>query len=201
VRSSDLALRELANRQGGYFTARQAEEIGFVRNHHSYHVSTGKWIREARGIYRLVGVPVVNPAIAELHLWLLWTMGRKADTPRGVLAYETALSVFGLSDLMINKIHMAVPKDFRPSIVPKAIVLHHEDRNESDIVELNGLRVVRPFCAVLDLLREDRVSTEHIERGFKDGIRNGTITIPEVKKAKISPEERRLVDTWMKESA
>lgn len=199
--NAELALRELSNNQGGYFTARQAEKLGFVRNHHAYHVSTGKWLREARGIYRLAAVRVDNPAKAELHLWLLWTMGRTADVPRGALAYETALSVFDLSDLMINKIHLSVPKDFRPSVVPKEIVLHREDRDESEITGLDGLRVVRPFHAVMDLLREGRVSVEHIERGFKDGIRRGVITIPEVKKAKLSPDERRLVGAWMKESA
>jgi predicted transcriptional regulator of viral defense system len=199
--NTELALRELANNQGGYFTARQAETLGFVRNHHAYHVSTGKWVREARGIYRLAGVRVDNPAMAELHLWLLWTVGRKADAPRGALAYETALSVFDLSDLIINKIHLSVPKDFRPAIVPKAVVLHREDRDASEITGLDGLRVVRPFRAVIDLLREGRVSVEHIERGFKDGIRKGVITIPEVKKAKLSPDERRLVSAWMKEAA
>jgi len=102
---------------------------------------------------------------------------------------------------MINKVHLTVPKGFRPSVVSKTLVLHHEDRDTSEITGLDGLRVVRPFRAVLDLLREGRVSVEHIERGFKDGVRKGVITIPEVKKAKISPEERRLVSAWIKEAA
>ena len=40
VRSSELELRELANKQGGYFTARQAVELGFVRNHSERSVRT-----------------------------------------------------------------------------------------------------------------------------------------------------------------
>jgi len=201
VKNTELDLRELANTQGGYFTARQAEGLGFVRNHHSYHVSTGKWTREAHGIFRLAGVPSANPAIDELHRWLLWTMGRKANAPRGAIAYETALVVYGLSDLMLNKVHLTVPKDFRPSVVPKAVVLHHENRDETEITEREGLRVVRPFLAVLDLIREGRVSSEHIERGFKDGISKGIITITEVKKSKLPPNERKLINAWLKEAA
>jgi predicted transcriptional regulator of viral defense system len=201
ARNAELELRELANKQGGYFTARQAEGLGFVRNHHSYHVSTGKWTREAHGIFRLAGVPTANPAIDELHCWLLWTMGRKANAPRGAIAYETALVVHGLSDLMLNKVHLTVPKDFRPSVIPKSVVLHHENREDTEISEREGLRVVRPFLAVLDLIREGRVSVEHIERGFKDGISKGIITISEVKTAKLPPNERQLIDVWLKEAA
>jgi predicted transcriptional regulator of viral defense system len=198
--SAERELRELANNQGGYFTARQAVGLGFVRNHHSYHVSTGKWTRAAHGIFRLSGVPTTNPALDELHCWLLWTMGRKANTPRGAIAYETALVLHGLSDLMLNKVHLTVPKDFRPSVIPKAVVLHHENRNEADLSEREGLRVVRPFLAVLDLIREGRVSVEHIERGFKDGISKGVITIAEAKNANLPPNERQMIDVWIKEA-
>lgn len=201
TKSAELDLRELANRQGGYFTARQAERLGFVRNHHSYHVSTGNWTREAHGIYRLSGVPSVNPAIEELHRWILWTMGRKADVPRGAIAFETALIVYGLSDLTLNKVHLTVTKEFRPSVIPKTVILHREERGENDITERDGLRVTRPFVAVLDLLREGRVSIEHIERGFKDGISKGVITGSEVKNAKLQSHEQHLLNAWLREAA
>ena len=200
VMSRELELRELANRQGGYFTARQAEGLGFVRNHHSYNVSSGKWMREAHGIYRLAGVPVANPAIAELHRWLLWTVGRKADSPRGAIAYESSLVVHGLSDLMLNKVHLAVPKDFRPSDIPKMVVIHHENRDQAEITEWEGIQVVRPFQSVLDLMREGRISAEHIERGFKDGIKKGIITITEVEETKLPPRERKVINLWLKEA-
>ena len=50
-------LFELANDQQGLFTAKQAEQVGFVSNNHSYHVKTGNWIREGRGLYRLAHFP------------------------------------------------------------------------------------------------------------------------------------------------
>jgi len=62
-----------------------------------------------------------------------------------------------------------------------------------------GLRVVRPLITILDLMREGRASPEHIERGFKDGIRKGIITVAEIKKMKLPPDEQRQINFWLKE--
>jgi hypothetical protein len=80
------------------------------------------------------------------------------------------------------------------------VVLHRENRDGGEITERDGLRVVRPYLVVLDLLREGRISTEHIERGFKDGIIKGVITTSEVKKARLLPNEQHLINAWLKEA-
>ena len=57
----DLSARENLYRcvvgQQGMFTTKQAEEAGYKRNNHPYHVRKGNWIREMRGIYRLPMFP------------------------------------------------------------------------------------------------------------------------------------------------
>jgi hypothetical protein len=194
------ALRELANQQGGYFTSRQAEALGFARNNHPRQVASGAWTREMHGIYRLHGVPTTNPVLAELHAWVLWTMGRKSPQPRGAIAYETALSVYDLSDLMIHRVHLWVPPDFRASVVPKGVVLHRHARVASDITGRDGLRVVRPMPTLLDLLREGRVSREHIERGLRDGLRSGEITRVELQQLPHLLPEAQLLRRWALES-
>ena len=196
---NSLRLREMANHQGGYFTTRQAATVGFKPQNATYYLSTGEWTREAHGIYRLAGVPSTNAAKDELHLWLLWTIGRKAEKPRGALAYETSLTVFNLSDLIPSKIHIAVSRNFKVSKIPKSLVLHHEDRPPSDIIEHEGLRVIRPMVTILDLLRENRISPEHIEQAFKDGLRNGVIPLSEIDHADFKPNERKLICAWIKE--
>jgi hypothetical protein len=45
-------LYQLAESQGGYFTAKQAVGLGYTSNKRIYHVRAGNWIREHRGIYR-----------------------------------------------------------------------------------------------------------------------------------------------------
>ena len=152
----------------------------------------------AHGIYRLHGVVIPDPAIAELHRWLLWTIGRKGSVPRGALAYETALAVFDLSDLIIHFVHISVPRVFRVSVIPPGIVLHHEDRDDTELTERDGLRTVRPLTTIVDHLREGRVSREHIERGFKDGIASGVITRADVQRYDFKPEEHRLIHGWLR---
>ncbi len=62
-------LYELATAQGGFFTARQALAAGYRDNVHSYHVRSGNWIREARGVYRLNRYPLHSRP--DLMVWQL----------------------------------------------------------------------------------------------------------------------------------
>jgi hypothetical protein len=191
------ALLALAHRQGGYFTAAQARILGYVKNHHGHHLKSGAWQREGHGLYRLTAVPQLNPAMAELHLWLLWTMRRESEGPQGALACETALVVQGLSDLMLDDIHLWVPPAFRASVVPKGLVLHRRARPAQELTIHEGLRVVRPLPTLLELLDEGRVSEEHIERGLFDGIQQGSITRTELAQAVVEHAGGRRLYDWL----
>jgi hypothetical protein len=87
-------LFESAQHQGGFFTARQARDAGFGDNVHSYHVRSGNWIREHRGVYRLAQFPL--PARPDLMIWQLWSRNRQ-DQPQGVFSHATALTLHELS--------------------------------------------------------------------------------------------------------
>jgi hypothetical protein len=50
-KDSEARLFAVAETQGGFFTAKQAEDEGFDRTHHAYHARTGNWVREHRGVY------------------------------------------------------------------------------------------------------------------------------------------------------
>jgi hypothetical protein len=184
-------------RQGGYFTARQAQALGYVRNNHGHHVATGAWLREAHGLFRLADVPQPDPALAELHLWLLWTMGRNDSEPPGALAQETAMVVYGMSDLMLDKVHLWVPFKFRRSVLPAVVVLHRGPREANDIEVRGGLRVVRPLPTLIDLLRDNRVSREHIEKGMHDALARGVLAEAEITQlAGLSPETQ-ILNRWI----
>lgn len=103
---SQVGLFAVAEAQGGFFTAKQAETAGFDRTNHAYHVRSGKWAREYRGIYRLKQYPLAPES--DLILLSLWSRGRD-DEPQGVYSHETALRIFDLSDNMPAKLHMTVP--------------------------------------------------------------------------------------------
>src|SRR5260370_4381529 len=118
-------LYEIAQSQQGFFTTKQATRTGFAEKTHTYHVKVGNWIREHRGIYRLAEFPTAERP--DLMLLYLWSQNRQ-EGPEGAYSHATALSLYELSDIMPSKLHMPVPKHFRPnSRIPGVLVLHRHD--------------------------------------------------------------------------
>ena len=87
-RSTQAARRELsdlAQTQGGYFTAKQATKAGYGRRHLDYHVKVGNFERVDRGLYRL---PTVPPSVHDDLIRLsLWSRGRD-DQPQAASRQE-----------------------------------------------------------------------------------------------------------------
>jgi hypothetical protein len=73
-------LYETAEAQEGYFTYRQAIECGYSSPTHVYHIGTGAWIRECRGIFRLARFP--SAPDGHYALWTLWSCNRDGE-PQG----------------------------------------------------------------------------------------------------------------------
>ena len=191
-------LLSMAASQCGLFTSAQANALGISRPQQKRYADSGEWTRQAHGIYRITAFPDNDPERSQYHHWMLWSIGRDGKQA-GTFSYETVLAIFHLSDLIPAKIHISVPKKFCRSVVPKTPNLHYEDREPTDCIQHEGLRVVRPLKAIVDMIREERVSGEHIERGFKDSIRKGLITEISIGRENLSPREHRLFQTWVKE--
>jgi len=170
----------IADRQQGFFTSQQAIQAGFQDAVHPYHVKQGHWEREMRGVYRLARYPQSDSA--HYVILSLWSRDRKG-VPQGVLSYETALSIYNLSDVNPSKIHLSVPKGFRrQACIPKVLVLHYGPRYDgSDIQERRGFRVSRPARTVRDLFSLGSANPEIIEQALRDGYKTGRITVKELK--------------------
>jgi predicted transcriptional regulator of viral defense system len=174
---SQVRLFAFAEAQGGFFTAKQAEAAGFDRTNHAYHVRSGKWTREYRGIYRLKQYPL--PPDSDLILWSLWSRGRD-DKPQGVYSHETALRIFDLSDNMPAKLHMTVPSKFRRGAeIPAILILHHTNLAPADVEEREGFRVTRPMRTILDLLAAGGLSQDLLKQAFEEAKTRGAITARE----------------------
>ena len=105
-KSAEQRLFQTASEQQGYFTTSQAIKAGFQDATHPYHLKNGDWIREWRGIYRISRYPRTDDG--QYVLWSLWARNRK-ELWQGVYSHQTALSLFELSDVMPEKLHMTVP--------------------------------------------------------------------------------------------
>ena len=167
-------LYEIAQSQQGFFTTKQVTRAGFAEKAHAYHVRVGNWIREHRGVYRLADFPTAERP--DLMLWYLWSRNRQ-EVPEGTYSHDTALSLHELSDIMPSKLHMTVPKHFRRnSRIPEVLILHRADLNESDIEQMQGVRVTRPLRTVLDLLQTGHVDRNLIQQAIDEAMRRGLIT-------------------------
>ncbi len=151
--TSSLALKvrlaEMAARQGGFFTAKQAVACGYQDAVHAYHVRNGDWLKFYRGIYRLAAQP--RPAWPELIGWSLWSRNR-AGEPQGVFCRRTALAVHGLWEEPEPLIEMAVGPEFRKNCpTPPELQIVRMDLRAEEIEQRHGFRVTTLERTLRDL--------------------------------------------------
>lgn len=99
-------LWEIAAPQHGFVTAQQAVEIGIGKETLKKLVQRGTLERVAFGVYRFPKYPV-----AEADAYMLAVLWTRA--PEAALSHETALDVYGISDVNPNRIHVTVAKSRR----------------------------------------------------------------------------------------
>lgn len=159
-------LFQLAVGQGGYFSAAQAKEVGYSYQAQAYHVGAGNWIRIDRGLFRLTEwVPDLHD---DLIRWTLWSRGR------AVVSHETALAVHGVGEFESAKIHLTVPPGF--SMRDPAVVLHHADLPEVDVVESNGFSLTTATRTLIDTaaLGPDE---DQLARAIEEAREGGLVTL------------------------
>lgn len=171
-------LFEIADRQQGFFTAKQAEESSYARSNFHLRLSSGEWAQEGRGIYRLARYPVTD--LPELVLWSLWSRNLK-DVPKGAWSHETALDIHELSDVMPSKMYMTVPRGFRRRIeIPKVLCLHYANLEGSELEERQGYRVTTPLRTLCDVFAADTVADNFLTQAGHQALEQGLITAEEL---------------------
>jgi len=175
-------LFEIADRQQGFFTAKQAEECGYTRSNFHLRLTSGEWIQEERGIYRLARYPVIDRP--ELVLWFLWSRNT-AGIPQGVWSHETALDIHELSDVMPTKMHMTVPPSFRRrKELPKVLCLHRGVLKDADVEERRGYIVTTPLKTIIDCISEGTVADNFIVQAIHQALKRGLVLEKDLKVVK-----------------
>jgi predicted transcriptional regulator of viral defense system len=187
-REASRRLFSLAVEQGGYFTAKQAQEAGYGYPHLDYHVSSGNFVRVGHGLYRLSNLPPSEHD--DLIRLTLWSRDR-LDEPQAVVSHESALVLHELSDLLPTRTHLTVPPGFRKK-VPEGCVLHKEVLTPSEVEERPGFRVTTPLRTLLDVARGD-ASQEQLEKAVADALARGLVRRVQLESAvRATPALRRL---------
>ena len=167
-------LFEIVEAQQGYFTGAQAVDAGFARSTHSYHVETGNWLREHRGIYRLRRYSQNEDA--QLVLWSLWSRDCDGE-PEGVYSHLTALRIKELSDANPARLDMTVPPEFRRnSEVPRILRLHKARLAPDEIIRERGYALTTPMRAILDLAASGAADRDVISQALREGRSRGLIS-------------------------
>jgi len=179
----------IAKDQSGFFTTKQAKAAGFAEKTHPYHVQTGNWIREYRGIYRLADFPATERP--DLMLWYLWSRGRD-EVPQGVYSHETALSLYELSDANPSKLHMTVPTTFRRnSEIPSVLVLHRGNIPPQDIQELFAVRCTTPLRTIRDLETQSKTDRVLLRQAVREALARGLIVTSDLEQGAFPADARR----------
>lgn len=153
-------LFELATGQHGYVTQEQALELGLSPDTLGKMAKRGNAVRTAYGLYRFRAYP--HGPYDDYMEAVLWPHGLE-----GVLSHETALDLYGLSDVNPTKIHLTLPAGFRVTrAVPKLYALHFEDLEEDEVTYREGIRVTTVVRAIRDCHRD------HLRRSLLDQAMN-----------------------------
>lgn len=168
----------IADQQAGYFTATQARELGYSDRLIHHHKSYGNWLEVGWGLYRLRDYP--NTPEEDLVRLYLWSRDKRGN-PQAVVSHDTALALFGLSDLMPSRIHLSVPPGFRKTLSP-GVVLHKARLEPSEVTWGGGYRITAPLRTLLDVAKRG-VSPEHIAEATRQALERGLVRKKALKEA------------------
>jgi predicted transcriptional regulator of viral defense system len=160
---SQAELLTLAGSQHGYFTTAQAEAAGISRRALLGRHRKGLLERSAFGLYRLPQFP--PGPLDELY-------ALQAIAPAATFSHETALQLYGLSDVLPKTIHLTVAPE--SGLKPRAGVTIHrsrigpDDRILRDDLWLTSLRRTLADCARIGTDAEQLLAalTEGRDRGL-----------------------------------
>ena len=186
-------LYQIAEGQGGYFTAKQAASLGYTASKRNYHVGAGNWVREHRGIYRLALFPA--PARPDLILWWLWSRGR-SDSPQGVFSHHTALALHELNDVNPAKLDLTVPPSFRKgSEIPPVFRLHFAEVATREMEMIENVPVTTALRTIVDVWREKSLPESSLRDAYEDAKRLGKVTRGQIAQARKDAGVAQIIDS------
>lgn len=173
--SAYVAIYEIAEEQNGYVTAAQAAAVHVGKGTLAKMARRGVLERVSWGVYRLSRFPS-SPLdqYVEASLWPL--------SARGVVSHESALAVYGLSDVSPTKIHVTVPRSVRVRRrLPAGLVVHRADLDPADAQVHEGVPVTTPERTIRDC-HAAHLGPALVRQAIRDGRRTGHLRVAQAEK-------------------
>jgi predicted transcriptional regulator of viral defense system len=184
------ALYQLVEQQAGYFTAMQATEAGFSYSLLSYHVGTGRFNRVRPRVYRIVQFP----SSPHEDLYVAWLQAG----PQAVISHDSALALYGLSDLLPHRIHVTLPRS--ASRRRTELQLHTKRLEPEDVTRYEGLPVTTVLRTLVDVAAAG-LADEQVRQAIQEALRRGLVARESFLRPTTSRRGRikRLVDEVLRE--
>ena len=161
----EKALFDIAKDQGGYFSLSQANAADIRRNQ-VYRAVKQRIIEGSYpGVYRLSLFPASK--FDEVFAALV-SMGEKA-----VVGFETALYIYGLSDIIPFDIHLIMPRS--SSRRRNHVKMHTCKLDEQDITSFEGFRITTVERTIIDVLAS-HADIDQIRMAIEQAIAQGLTT-------------------------
>ncbi len=157
-------LFSVAERQAGYFTTGQAQQAGYSRGLVAHHSKSGAFERVRPGVYRLARFP----GSAREDLYIAWLEAG----PRAVISHDSALELYGLSDLLPAETHVTLPRT--SSRRRSGIRMHTTALGAADVTIRDGLPVTSVARSIADVARNGG-STELIGQAVHEALARGLV--------------------------
>jgi predicted transcriptional regulator of viral defense system len=175
IRDESIAdrLYALAESQGGYFSAQQAVDAGIPRSTLSYHAREGGTVqRVGHGVYRLRRFP----SSPHEHVIPAWLGLARADA---VVSHVSALELLDLTDLIVDEVHVTLPRAKRGSTVPEGVRAHFTDRliGPQDRRRVLSVPVTSVERTIADVVRSAGW-TEQVDLAVSRALQRGQTTVP-----------------------
>ena len=177
-------LFETASAQAGYFTTAQARDHGFSSALLTHHAKTGRFLRVARGLYRLRDYPS-SPDEEIVAAWL-------RQAPDTVVSHESALELLGLSDVIADRVHLTVPRE-RRRLAPQAGVTFHTSTHpfsDADIIRRSGVRLTAPARTIVDVAAAG-MAPDQVSAAVREALGRG-LTTPAILREATRSRARRV---------
>src|ERR1700693_2319398 len=127
-------LYALAEEHDGLLTSKEARALGIRDSVLVRFAQRGRLERMSRGVYRIAHYP--TDRFAQYREAVLWAQANHHGPERIALSHETALLLYGISDVNPSRVNLTVPTSARlRRKCPEWVAIHRANLSPHDIGE------------------------------------------------------------------
>ncbi|MCU1223068.1 MAG: hypothetical protein JWQ42_1161 [Edaphobacter sp.] len=166
-------LYALAEEHDGLLTSKEARALGIRDSVLVRLAQRGRLERTTRGVYRIAHYP--TDRFAQYREAVLWAQASHHGPERIALSHETALLLYGISDVNPLRVHLTVPKSARLRRKhPEWIMIHRADLIAQEVSQHEGIPVTTVERSIMDVLSTTR-RTDIARQAITDALREGLL--------------------------